>query len=112
MVTASGNLKAKEQISVGSLVAGKVVEIKAEDNDIVKKDQVLAVLDDGIGDTETRRLKALLEESKVNLTYLEKFYKRQESLYKSGQISQNGFDQITRDYETAKKWILQKSSEK
>ncbi|MFH1253812.1 MAG: efflux RND transporter periplasmic adaptor subunit [bacterium] len=102
MITASGNLKAKEQISVGSLVAGKVVDIKVEDNDIVKKDQVLAVLDDGVGDTETRRLTATLAEAKANYIYLEKFYKRQTALYKSGQISQNNYDQITRDLEMAK----------
>ena len=60
MVTASGNLKAKEQISVGSLVAGKVIDIKVEDNDVVKKDQILAILDDGVGDTETKRLTANL----------------------------------------------------
>lgn len=102
MITASGNLKAKEQISVGSLVAGKVIDIKVEDNDIVKKDQVLAVLDDGVGDTETRRLTANLAEAKANLTFIEKFYKRQTALYKSGQISQNSYDQITKDYETAK----------
>jgi HlyD family secretion protein len=101
LVTATGNLKAKEHISVGSLVAGKIVEIKAEDNDIVKKDQVLAVIDDGTGDTETRRLKAALAEAKANFEYIEKFYKRQTALYKSGQISQNAYDQLTRDYKAA-----------
>lgn len=102
MITASGNLKAKEQISVGSLVAGKVVDIRVEDNDVVKKDQILAVLDDGIGDTETKRLTATLAEAKANYTYLEKFYKRQTALYKSGQISQNSYDQIIRDLDMAK----------
>lgn len=102
MITASGNLKAREQISVGSLVAGKVVNIKVEDNDVVKKDQILAILDDGVGDTETKRLTANLAEAEANCIYLEKFYKRQTALYKSGQISQNGYDQLTRDLDMAK----------
>ena len=102
MITASGNLKAREQISVGSLVAGKVIDIKVEDNDVVKKGQVLAVLDDGVGDTETKRLTANLAEAKANYVYLEKFYKRQTALYKAGQISQNNYDQITRDLDISK----------
>lgn len=107
MITASGNLKAKEQISVGSLVAGKVVDIKVEDNDLVKKDQILAILDDGVGDTETRRLAATLAEAEANYIYLEKFYKRQTALYKSGQISQNSYDQFTRDLDMAKSKVDQ-----
>lgn len=101
LVTASGNLKAKEQISVGSLVAGKVVEIKVEDNDLVKENQILAILDDGVGDSEVKRLKATLAEVRANAEYLTKYYNRQKELYKSGQISQNSFDQVTQDYKVA-----------
>jgi len=101
LVTASGNLKAREQISVGSLVAGKVVEIKAEDNDLVKENQVLTILDDGIGNSEVKRIKATLDEAKANAEYLTKYYNRQKELYKSGQISQNSFDQTTQDYKVA-----------
>ena len=83
-------------------MAGKVIDIKVEDNDVVKKGQVLAVLDDGVGDTETKRLTANLAEAKANYVYLEKFYKRQTALYKAGQISQNNYDQITRDLDISK----------
>ena len=68
-ITASGNLKARDQISVGSLVTGKVVEILAEDNDMVKKDQVLAILDNGIGKTAIKRLEAQLAEAKAQAIY-------------------------------------------
>src|SRR3990172_6617326 len=106
-ITASGNLKARDQISVGSLVAGKVAEIVAEDNDIVKKDQVLAILDNGIGDTAIKRLKAQLAEAKAQRTYQEQFYKRQEALFKSGQLAKNLFEQYTQNYDVAKARVEQ-----
>lgn len=111
LVTASGNLKAKEQISVGSLVAGKVIEIRVDDNDIVKKDQILAILDDGIGDSDVKRLNAILSEAKATAEYTTKYYNRQKELYKSGQISQNNFDKITQDYKVAIARVDQTSAE-
>ncbi|MBS1987434.1 efflux RND transporter periplasmic adaptor subunit [Candidatus Dependentiae bacterium] len=106
-INASGNLKAKDQISIGSLVAGRVVEIKADDNDQVKKDQVLAILDNGIGETAVKRLEATLDEAQAIFDYQEKFYKRQTALYNSGQISDNLYDQYTQDYLATKARVEQ-----
>lgn len=101
-VNASGTLKAKNQISVGSLVAGRVIEIRADDNDQVKKDQILAILDNGIGNTAVMKLKAMLDEAIANLEFQEKFYARQQELYESGQLSQNQFDEFTQNYKVTK----------
>ncbi len=106
-LNASGNLKAKDQISVGSLVAGRVIEIKADDNDQVKKDQVLAILDNGVGETAVKRLQAALDEAQALFDYQEKFYKRQTTLYKSGQISDNLYDQYTQNYQATKARVEQ-----
>ena len=100
-VTASGTLKAEEQIAVGSLVDGKIEKILVGDNDSVKKDQVLAVLDNGVGDTQIKKLQAMLKTAEATLEYQKKFYKRQQFLFTSGQIAQDTFDRYTRDYETA-----------
>ncbi len=70
-INASGNIKAKDQISVGSLVAGRVIKINAEDNDIVKKGDVLAILDNGIGDVGTKKLQAILDEAEATLQFQE-----------------------------------------
>ncbi|MFA6263192.1 MAG: efflux RND transporter periplasmic adaptor subunit [Candidatus Babeliales bacterium] len=110
-VTASGNLKAKDPISVGSLVAGKTIKILAEDNDAVKKDQLLAVLDNGIGDSSIKRLKALLADATARLIYTEKFYARQKALYNSGQLSKNLYEQYTQDYDVAKARVDQTTAE-
>lgn len=106
-VTATGNLKALDQISVGSLVVGRIVQILAEDNDIVKKDQILTIIDNGIGDTAIKKQKALLTENIERLKYQKQFYKRQTALYKSGQLSKNLFEQYTQDYEVAVSKVAQ-----
>ncbi len=101
-VNASGKLKAVVQITVGSLVAGRIVKVLAVDNDIVKKNQVLAILDDGIGDSEVKKTTADLAEARANLTFQEKFYRRQKALFALDQISQNAFDSVTQTYEASK----------
>lgn len=110
-VTATGNLKAKDQITVGSLVSGRVMEILAEDNDIVKQDQVLTVIDNGIGDASIKRLKAALVEFETRFDYQEKFFKRQEALYKSGQLSKNLYEQYKQDYIVAQSKVDQTKAE-
>ncbi len=110
-VTASGNLKAKDPISVGSLVAGKTIKILVEDNDHVKKNQLLAVLDNGVGDSAIKRLKALLADAQARLDYTTSFYARQKALYKSGQLSKNLYEQYTQDLEVAQARVDQTAAE-
>ncbi|MFH1832400.1 MAG: efflux RND transporter periplasmic adaptor subunit [bacterium] len=106
-ITASGTLKAEEQISVGSLMDGKIDKILVEDNDTVKKDQVLAIIDNGIGDTSIKKLKATLKNMRAQLEYQKKFYERQKFLFESGQIAQDTYDRYTRDYISAQATVEQ-----
>jgi HlyD family secretion protein len=100
-VSATGNLKAKDQISIGSLVAGKIETILVDDNDVVKKGQTLATLDNGVGKSGVDQLSAQLEQAKAQLKYQQHFFKRQKALYDVGEVSDNQFDQITLQYELA-----------
>lgn len=106
-VNSSGTLKAKEQITIGSLEAGRVIKVLADDNDVVKTGQVLAILDNGIGDSELKQKKALLNETKAKLKYEEKFFARQKQLYESKQISTDLFEKYTRDLEVLTNNVLQ-----
>lgn len=101
-VNASGKLKAVIQITVGSLVAGRVVKILAEDNDIVKKDQTLIILDDGVGNSEVKKTTADLAEARANLEFQTKYYHRQTELHKAGQLSQNAYDAVSQSYKVTK----------
>ena len=98
-VNSSGTLQPKDEVSVGSLVAGRVIKIIANDNDIVKKGQLLAVLEDEVGYSEVEKLKAILQEIRAKLIFEEKFYKRQTKLHKANQISTNLFEEYTRNLE-------------
>lgn len=98
-VNSSGTMQAKDEVTVGSLVSGKVVKIIADDNDVVKKGQLLAILEDEVGYSEVEKLKAVLQEIKARLIFEEKFYKRQTELYKADQISKNLFEEYTKNLE-------------
>lgn len=100
-VSATGSLRAKDQITIGSLEAGRVVEILVDFNDKVKKDQLLAILDNGIGDTVVKQLKATLEETEIRFKYQKSYYERQKQIYEAKQLSENEFEIITRDFEAA-----------
>jgi HlyD family secretion protein len=47
-VTANGTLSARTTVQIGAQVSGRVIELKADFNDTVKKGQVLAKLDDSL----------------------------------------------------------------
>ncbi|MBU1008286.1 efflux RND transporter periplasmic adaptor subunit [Candidatus Dependentiae bacterium] len=105
-ITAAGRLQAQDQITVGSLVAGRIIKLHVDDNDFVKKGQVLAELDDGIGYSAVKKAKASLAQASANLTYIESFYKRQKTLHESGQLAKDTFEGYTKDYETAQAQVL------
>jgi HlyD family secretion protein len=110
-VTATGTLQAKDEITVGSLVAGRVIIVHADDNDVVKKDDLLVTLDNGVGDSRVKKFRAQLAELKATLAYQEKFFERQKALYKKEQISQDQFDQEVRNLEIAKAQVQQTAAD-
>lgn len=100
-ISTSGNLRAKDRFKVGSLVAGKVTQILADDNDIVKKGQILAILDNGIGDSAVKKQRAVVVEAESYFQYQKAFYKRQKALFDAGQLAKNLFEQYTQDLKTS-----------
>lgn len=100
-ISTSGNLRAKDRIKVGSLVAGKVAQILADDNDVVTKGQILAVLDNGVGDSAVKKQRAIVAEAEAYLDYQKAFFKRQKTLFDAGQLAKNLFDQYSQDLKTA-----------
>jgi len=110
-VNSSGTLKAKKQITIGSLEAGKVIEILSDNNDPVKENQVLAILDNGVGDSNVKKLEAALDEAKAIVEYQEKFFARQKQLYESNQISKNLYEQYTRDLDVVIAKVKQTEAE-
>lgn len=101
-VSSTGNLRAKDFLSIGALESGKVIEILADDNDVVKKNQVLVILDNGVGDAAVKQQQATLVEVEAIFAFQTKFFARQKALFESGQLSGNLFDSYKKDFEVAK----------
>lgn len=101
-IYASGILQIKDNIKIGSLVAGTIIDIYVEEGDKVKKGQLLTLIDNGKGDTDIKIAQGILHKAKSNLKYLNNHFKRQEQLYKTKQLSKDAFEKVTKDFEDAK----------
>jgi HlyD family secretion protein len=110
-VTASGTLKVEIQISIGSLITGRIKKWIADDNDLVKKDQTLAIIDNGIGDSAVKKLTAALAIAQEQANFQRKFFARQNALYQAGQLSQNAFEQYRQDCRVAIEKVNQTAAE-
>lgn len=67
LLTAKGYLKAMRQAMIGTRVAGRVQEIRVQEHDEVKKDQILAVIEHYDLDAMIEQRKASLEKSMAEL---------------------------------------------
>ncbi len=96
-VTATGNLQPKNQVDIGTELSGTVAEVLVDDNDVVKKGQVLARLNTTqLNDTITKSKAALasaeanvnkatatITQSQATLKEAETNLKRLQELYQS-----------------------------
>lgn len=105
IIYASGKLEIKNNIKVGSLVAGTIQSILVKENDTVKKGQILTIIDNGKSDTQVRKYRAGLEIAKLDLEYKKKYYERQKALFSQNQISLDFFQQVTTNVEKLKQEI-------
>lgn len=109
-VSASGTLKARNQILIGSLVAGKIQKLLVDTNDVVKKDQVLVELDNGIGNSFLKKIQGQLDEAKANVLFAQQTYDRQKKIYDAGQLSQQDFDKIVHALKVAQAQVAQNAA--
>jgi HlyD family secretion protein len=108
-ITATGTLSASKTIDVGTQVSGIVSEIFADFNDVVKKGQVIAMIDtvnlaSSVVDAEASVLKA-----KTDLIQQKKDYDRYTELLAKKAVSQSDFDEVNTSYQSAQ--IALKSAE-
>jgi HlyD family secretion protein len=88
-------------MKIGSIVTGIIYKLHVEENDLVKKGQLLAEIDDGKDDTLVRSAQGDLNAAQASLTYAQKYLDRQKILFEAGHISKDFFEQVTRDYQVA-----------
>ena len=90
-INASGEVKAVRTINIGPRKQGIVKEIKVKEGDLVKKDQILATLDD---DDFIYKL----EELQLKFKKQQSDFIRREFLYKEGAISKEDYENFKNNY--------------
>lgn len=106
IIDTTGKLQISDKNEIGALVAGTIEKLHVEENDVVKKGQLLAEIDTGKGDADVRSSKGSLEQAQANYDYQKKYFARQKAIYKAGQLAQDAFDVVVRDYHQSKGALL------
>lgn len=94
LVSATGTISPVNSVDVSSKITGRIVEVKVNENDMVKADQVLILLDDAHLQTTVSQAKAKLANSAAN-------YERNSRLAAIGAISAQQLDAARMDYQVA-----------
>ena len=89
----SGKVAPKKEVEVKSRISGRVVSIKAEEGDYVKKGQVIAVIKPDLSQAKIiSSIRDKLTMSKMNLDNKKEDFDRNKELLEKGFISENEFD--------------------
>jgi HlyD family secretion protein len=112
-VTASGTLSPRKNVQVGAQVSGRIIELDADFNDHVKKDQVIARLDPQLIDAQIAQNKANLSSARASLTKAQvaladatRQRKRQESLRDQNLVSMQAAEEAQVTEDTAKAALI------
>jgi len=90
-VSATGTIKAVDSVSIGSRVSGLITEVKVQENDRVKKGQVLVVMDD-------TAVKAQVEQFQAQVANYAAIYDRSKKLFAIGGESAQQLDSDRMNY--------------
>jgi len=101
IINATGAIEAENTIKVGSLINGVIKELFVEENEKVKKGQLIALLDNGKSDTDVKRTAGLVRRSEARVRYLKAFLKRQQMMFEDGHISKNDLELAQSNYDEA-----------
>lgn len=102
LVTATGSLAADTSVDVGVQVSGIIAKIKADFNDIVKKGQVIAILDTTLYYAAKVDASAALQRAQFALDEARREFDRSKNLFNNKVAAQADYDQAMTAYQTAK----------
>lgn len=109
-VTATGTIEAITTVKVGTQVSGILKGVYVDFNDVVKKGQLLAQLDETSLKAQFEQSQAQLDQAQAQLTFNESTYKRMKALYEKNLISQSDYDQALYNYENSKSAVINSRS--
>ncbi len=97
----NGTVEPERQVAVHSRLAAYVKNIVREEGDIVKKNDLLALLDDTEIAISHKQAKIQLEQAQLTLKDEEANYKRSQELHKTAMISQQDYQDAESNYNKA-----------
>lgn len=92
IILSTGKIEAEDTLKIGSIVPGIIKKMYVEENQIVKKGDLLATIDDGKDDTDVRATAGYLYNAQAELVYKTKHFERQKALYEAKQVSADTYD--------------------
>jgi HlyD family secretion protein len=101
-ITATGTLEADTTVLIGTQVSGVINKIFVDFNSVVKKHQLLAVLDTTPLQTQVRQSQAALDQSKGEVEFQRATFERYQALLDKKLIAQADYDQVKYSYSTAR----------
>ena len=93
VVSSTGTVNPLETVKVGSEVSGKVEEVYVDYNDIVEKDQLLALVNQNSFEASVKEANAAVMKAEATMAKSIAEYERKKTLYEKGHISE--FDLLT-----------------
>jgi HlyD family secretion protein len=101
LVTATGSLSADTSVDIGVQVSGIIAKIKVDFNDVVKKGQVIAILDTTLYYAAKLDAVAALNRAKVSMDEAKREFDRAKNLFDSKVAAQADYDQAMTTYQTS-----------
>lgn len=105
-VTATGTIEAITTVKIGTQVSGILKRVYVDFNDVVKKGQLLAQLDETSLKAQLEQSQSQVDQAQAQLNYNESTYGRLKALYEKNLISQAEFDQAVFNYENSKAAVI------
>jgi HlyD family secretion protein len=93
VVTATGKIQPEVQVKISPEVSGEIVALPVKEGQRVKKGDLLLKIKPDVYVAQREQYAAGLLQTKANLTKNESEFKRMESLYKKGLVSETEYDQ-------------------
>ena len=101
VVTATGTLNADTTVQVGTQVSGIISKIFVDFNSVVRKGQVVALLDTTYLAAAVEDAASNLYRSQVQVNFTKRTYDRTKQLFDEKVVAQAEYDQALSDYEMA-----------
>jgi HlyD family secretion protein len=101
LVTATGAMAADTSVDVGVQVSGIIAKIKVDFNAVVKRGQVIAILDTTLYYTAKLDAAAALNRAKVSLEEAKREFDRTKNLFDNKVAAQLEYDQALTGFQTA-----------